>query len=221
MKNYKYILWDLDGTVTDTYEGISNCLKYAFNAYNIKVEGKEITDDTDFRKFVGPPLRVSFPMYTDCTEEQVEVLIAKYRERYIPVGVYECELFPGVTETIRAFKEAGKIQALASSKPEAQCRDVLEKFGLLEYFDEVVGSTPDGGIDTKLEVLNEVFRRLEIKSKEEAVLLGDTHFDADGAKEAGIDCIGVNYGFGTKEELLDSGAIEIFDDQEKLRKALL
>ncbi len=149
----------------------------------------------------------------------------RYRERYIPIGVYECELFEGVRETIQAFKEAGYIQVITSSKPEAQCRQVLEKFDLLTELDEVVGASHDGRIDTKIEVLQEAFRRMKAQyadfSKEQTVLIGDTHYDADGAKEGGIDCIGVGYGFGGAEEMWNAGAVAVYENQKALREALV
>ena len=107
----------------------------------------------------------SFTTYCGLSEEEAEKAIVRYRERYIPIGVYECELFEGVRETIQAFKEAGYIQVITSSKPEAQCRQVLEKFDLLTELDEVVGASHDGRIDTKIEVLQEAFLlRLRIHS---------------------------------------------------------
>lgn len=126
MKKYKFIFWDMDGTLANTYEGVTNCVKYAMEPYGIHLEGEE-----ELRKFIGPPLRFSFTTYCGLCEEEAEKAIVRYRERYIPIGVYECELFEGVRETIQAFKEAGYIQVITSSKPEAQCRQVLEKFDLL------------------------------------------------------------------------------------------
>lgn len=220
MKKYKYIFWDLDGTIINSYEGVSKSIRYALEPYGIRIEGEE-----NLRKFIGPPLRDSFPRLAGLPEEYVEEAVARYRERYIPIGVYECELFPYVRETVETFKAAGKIQVLSSSKPEAQCKQVLEKFQLTELLDEIVGASQDGKIDTKIQVLNEAFRRLQKAdpgfSREEVVLLGDTRFDADGAREAGIDCIGVSYGFGTRQELLEHGAIKVYDDLRKLAEDLI
>ena len=157
--------------------------------------------EQEIRKFIGPPFRLSFRKYLGFEENQIEEAIARYRERYIPTGVYECELFEGVRETIQAFQEAGYIQVITSSKPEAQCRQILEKFNLISELDEVVGASH--GWENRYENagIARGIRRMEQQyadfSKEKTVLLGDTHYDADGAKEAGIDCIGVSYGFGT------------------------
>lgn len=211
---YRYIFWDLDGTIANTYEGISNCLRYALEPYQIC-----LGSEAEVRKFIGPPFRYSFPKYCGLNPEQTEEAIRRYRERYIPVGVYECELFPGVRETMEKFRADGCIQVLTSSKPEAQCRQVLEKFALSDLFNEVTGASPDGKIDTKLEVLQEAFRRIRQKNdcqKNQVILIGDTQYDADGAKATGIDCIGVTYGFGTKEELLAHGVVDACQNLEEV-----
>ncbi len=214
-QKYHYILWDLDGTIINSYEGVSKSVQYALEPYGIFPEG-----ETALRKFIGPPLRESFPKVAGLDEKYVEDAVARYRERYIPVGVYECELFEGAKETLETFREAGYVQVLASSKPEPQCRKILEKFRLTELLDEVVGASLDGKIDTKIEVLNEAFRRLKKTDpgfrKEKAVLIGDTKYDVRGAVEAGIDCIGVSYGFGTRKELIENGAVAVYDRLEDL-----
>ncbi|MCD7981092.1 MAG: HAD hydrolase-like protein [Clostridiales bacterium] len=216
MKKYKYILWDLDGTIINSYEGVSKCVQYALEYYGIYLEGEDI-----LRRFIGPPLRESFPKYAHLPEEHVEAAVVRYRERYNPIGVYECALFPDVRETLQTLRYAGFIQALSSSKPEVRCRDILEKFGLTGYLDEVVGASMDGRIDTKIQVLHETFRRLGSDfRKEDAVLIGDTKYDADGAAQAGIDCIGVSYGFGTREELLEHGVIAVYDSLPALASDL-
>lgn len=214
-KKYRYILWDLDGTIINSYPGVSRCVQYALEPYGITIQ-----DEVTLRRFIGPPLRESFPAVAHLPEKYIEEAVARYRERYIPVGVFECELFPDIEEVLEAFHQAGYIQVLASSKPEAQCRQILEKFGLDCLFNEVVGASLDGRIDTKIEVLNEVFRRLMIADpdfkKAEAVLIGDTRYDVMGATEAGIDCVGVSYGFGTRQDLLSHGAIKVYESAKAL-----
>lgn len=220
MKKYRYIFWDMDGTIINSYQGVTNCVKYALDHFGITIE-----EEAQLRRFIGPPLRKAFPEVFGFTPEQTEEAVRLYRERYIPIGVYECELFPGVRETFEAFRKAGLIQIIASSKPEAQCRQILEKFNLEAQLDDVVGASLDGKIDTKIQVLNEAFRRMEERypdfSRDQVVLIGDTHFDADGAREAGIDCIGVSYGFGTKEELTSHGAVAVYPDLSALQLDLL
>ena len=219
MKNYRYIFWDLDGTLMDTYEGVSKSVQYALDFYGIHIEGKE-----NLRKFIGPPLRESFPRIAGLPEQYVEEAVARYRERYNPVGIFECRPFTGVEKALADFQNAEKIQVVSSSKPEGMCRRVLDKYKMTGWFEEIVGASEDGRIDTKTEVLKEAFRRLERKdpafSPEDTVLIGDTRFDAEGAGQMGIACIGVSYGFGTKEELLEHGAIAVADSPEELKKFL-
>lgn len=219
MRQYDAIFWDLDGTIANTFEGIFNCMNYALESYGIKIERQ------DMHKFIGPPLRRSIPEYCGLTPEQTEDAVRRYRERYIPVGVYECEMFPGVREALAACRNAGCIQVLTSSKPEAQCREILKMFGISDFFDEVVGASPDGKIDTKIQVLQEAFWRMDQREehceKSRIVLIGDTRFDAEGARQAGIDCIGVGYGFGTAEEMLQEGAKAVYPDLETLCRNIL
>ena len=162
-----------------------------------------------------------------CEENGVtpEEAIVRYRERYHPVGVFECRPFDGVAETVEAFRRAGEIQVVSSSKPENMCRKILGKFRMDQWFDEIVGASEDGRIDSKAEVLAEAFRRMRERdpefSAEDVVLIGDTRFDADGAAQMGIDCLGVSYGFGTRNELLEHGAICVFDSLKELKNAIL
>ena len=152
------------------------------------------------------------------SEEQVQQAIRKYRERYDVDGIFECCLYDGIAECIQKLKKKGYVIALASSKPEIACRRILEHFGLLPYFDEVAGSTLDGSISTKQQVLEELYRRVRAQGmeKKDMCLIGDTKFDAMGAKEFGIDCVGVTYGFGTREELTNAGAVAVFDRIEEV-----
>lgn len=200
----KTVLFDLDGTIIDSALGITTCTQYALRAFGI-----EETDLDKLYCFIGPPLMESFQKYYSFTKEQARAAVEKYRERYHTIGIYECALYPDVEIVLKQIREQGYRLALASSKPEVSCKQILEHFGIDLYFDEIVGATLDGKIDTKIEVLCEVFQRLDITDKKEVLLVGDTLFDAKGAKEAGIDCLGVSYGFGTREELFDHGAVAV------------
>lgn len=211
----KAILWDLDGTIINSEEGITKCVQYALKAYGI--------DEPDLKKllcFIGPPLDPVFREKYGMTGEEAWQAVIKYRERFDVKGIFECCLYDGVKDTIMNLKKKGYVQALASSKPETACRRILEHFGLTPYFDEVVGSTLDGSISTKREVLEELGRRMEHLDihKNEMCLIGDTKYDAAGAKDFGIRCIGVGYGFGAREELLAAGAEEVFDEIEEVER---
>lgn len=202
----KAVLFDLDGTLIDSFEGIAKSAQYALRRFGINEENLE-----NLRPFVGPPLVESFQKWYGLSKEQAIEATDIYRERYRPIGILECSLYPGVEECIRTLKAEGYQIGMASSKPEEFCRRILEHFGLLDLFDDVVGATFDRRIDTKEEVLNEVLRRWSDIPKNQMCLIGDTMFDLVGAKKIGIDCIAVSYGFGDAEEMLQNGAVAICD----------
>ena len=207
----KAILFDLDGTLIDSSEGITKSTQYALAHYGI-IEN----DLSKFYKFIGPPLVASFKKYYDFPEEQAVEAVAVYRERYNKIGLFECSLYPGVRECIEKLKAQGYLIGMASSKPEVSCRRILEHFGILELFDDVVGATFDGRIDTKEEVLNEVMCRWSDVPKDEMCLIGDTMFDVEGANQVGIRTVAVNFGFGNVQEMVEAGAVAVCDDMEKL-----
>lgn len=202
----KAVLFDLDGTLIDSFEGIAKSAQYALRRFGINEENLE-----NLRPFVGPPLVESFQKWYGLSKEQAIEATDIYRERYRPIGILECSLYPGVEECIRTLKAEGYQIGMASSKPEEFCRRILEHFGLLDLFDDVVGATFDRRIDTKEEVLNEVLRRWSDIPKDQMCLIGDTMFDLVGAKKIGIDCIAVSYGFGNAKEMLQNGAVAICD----------
>ncbi|MCI7105135.1 MAG: HAD hydrolase-like protein [Lachnobacterium sp.] len=207
----KAILFDLDGTLIDSSEGITKSTQYALAHYGI-IEN----DLSKFYKFIGPPLVASFKKYYDFPEEQAVEAVAVYRERYNKIGLFECSLYPGVRECIEKLKAQGYLIGMASSKPEVSCCRILEHFGILELFDDVVGATFDGRIDTKEEVLNEVMRRWSDVPKDEMCLIGDTMFDVEGANQVGIRTVAVNFGFGNVQEMVEAGAVAVCDDMEEL-----
>lgn len=207
----KAILFDLDGTLIDSSEGITKSTQYALAHYGI-IEN----DLSKFYKFIGPPLVVSFKKYYDFSEEQAVEAVAVYRERYNKIGLFECSLYPGVRECIEKLKAQGYLIGMASSKPEVSCRRILEHFGILELFDDVVGATFDGRIDTKEEVLNEVMRRWSDVPKDGMCLIGDTMFDVEGANQVGIRTVAVTFGFGNVQEMVEAGAVAVCDDMEEL-----
>lgn len=207
----KSVLFDLDGTLIDTSEGITKSAQYALAKFGI--------DEPDLSKltcFIGPPLTYSFMTHYGFTEEQAKNAIGVYRERYTPIGIYESMIFPHVKEAIQELKKRGYRVGVASSKPEPACHVVLDYFGITELFDDIVGSTFDGRISTKEDVLDEVFRRWEDASKKNTLLVGDTIFDVKGANYKGIDCIAVSFGFGDVQEMLGAGAKAVCNDMREL-----
>ena len=214
-KQYKYIFWDMDGTIINSYPGVIESALYALNHFGITEKDPEV-----LRRFIGPPLRVTFGEVYHMDEMQIEQAVAKYRENYDGRAMFKCEVYPGVAQAMEKFKSAGFQQIIASSKPETMCRLILDRFGLIEKMDDVVGASLDGRIDSKQQVLEEAFRRLGNPDKREVVLIGDTRYDVIGANSVGIDCIGITYGFGTREELIEHGVCKVFDTIEEVAAML-
>lgn len=210
------ILFDLDGTIINSFLGITRCVQYALRSKGIEVENLE-----DLEEYIGPPLKKTFQKNYDFSDEETIDLIRKYRERFDVTGIFENELYPGVEQTLLHLKERGYPLVLASSKPETACKRILEKHGLLSCFDEVVGATLDGRISTKEQVLKEVFRRIGSNDPKDYVLIGDTIYDVEGANKVGMDCIGVSYGFGKAEDLERAGAVSVCRDLEEVERVVI
>ncbi len=199
----KNILFDLDGTIINSEEGITKCIRYVLDFWGIKQPPQE-----ELLCFIGPPLKEQFQKLYGFEEEKALQSVAKYRERFDREGIFECELYPGIRELIKDLKEKGFRLAVASSKPEVACKRIIGHFHLEPYFDGVFGAALDGKISSKVQVLEYLFQENGMK-REDTILIGDTKFDVLGAKAAGIPCIGVTYGFGTAEELKSAGAAAV------------
>lgn len=210
------ILFDLDGTLTDPKEGITKCVQYALAHFGIDVPNLD-----DLMCFIGPPLVDSFQMFYGFSEEKAEEAVVKYRERFKDIGIFENGVYDGVLEMLKACKAAGKTIGLATSKPEEFARRILDKYGMAEYFDEITGSTMDGRINAKSDVIMEAFRRMGIDGpdkKERVIMVGDRKHDIIGAKQCGIESIGVRFGYAEEGELEAAGADYIVDTVEELKK---
>ncbi len=216
---FQAILFDLDGTLTDSREGITRCVQYALHAMGI-----EEPDLKKLEAFVGPPLDRSFMENYQMDQETAWKAVEKFRERFATVGIYENRVYPGVPEMLRALKEAGRTVAVASSKPQVFIKEVLRYFALQEYFDVVVGSELDGTRTDKEEVIAEALRQLGIGDKirrSEGVMVGDRKFDIQGARAHGLTSVGVLYGCAPAGELEAAGADYLAVDVEELTKILL
>lgn len=214
---YKYILFDLDGTLTDPKEGITNCVQYALDKYGFYNQPMDL-----LLKFIGPPLTESFMVYYGMDLEQAKDAVEKYRERFKDIGIYENKLYDGVDEMLCRLKECGKVLAVASSKPEVFVERILEYFNIRQYFDIVKGSFLDGTRVNKAEVIEAVFAELpENLDKTELVMVGDRLHDVNGAKTVGVDCIGVSFGYGGRKELEEAGADAVADTVEQLLNLIL
>lgn len=216
---YKVVLFDLDGTLTDSREGICKSVQNAF----IKL-GRPAPTLKELECFIGPPLKTSFREFYGIVGEEADRAVAYYRERYSVVGKYENMPYEGITTMLKALKDAGYILAVASSKPEVYVEDILKHFELYEYFHYVAGSDMEGKRGEKEDVIEEAFRRMgldEEARKTQAVMVGDRHFDINGAKFFGIDSIGVTYGFAEENELAEAGATYVVDTVAQLQELLL
>lgn len=212
----KKVLFDLDGTLINSQEGITKGVQFALREYM----GIEEPDLESLRCFIGPPLALMFDAKYHIPKEHIEPVIDKYREYYDATGMRQCALYPGVREILQHLKEKGYTVGLASSKPEHNCKGILENLGVAQYFDYIVGATRGPERREKVLVLKEAFRRMGVTDLSEVVLVGDTKYDALGAKAAGISCVGVTFGFGTREELLESGAAAVFDTMAEVEEYL-
>ena len=214
--NYKYILFDLDGTLTDPKLGITKSFAYALKSYGIQV------DDLDsLLKFIGPPLKDSFVKYYGFSEEQGAEAVEKYREYFKPYGIYENKVYDGVENMLAELVKCGKKVILATSKPTVFANMILEYFHLDKYFTCAVGSELDGSRVKKGEVITEALRQAGVTDKSLAVMIGDREHDILGAKENGIDSIGVLYGYGDRAEHEAAGAGMIVESIEELLQYLI
>ena len=198
MQDYTIILFDLDGTLTDSAPGILNSVRYACRKLGLPIPGEET-----LRRFLGPPL------------------IASFREYFPTKGLFENEVYPGIPALLADIKSAGKTVIIATSKPEAYARRILEHFGLAQYCDFICGATLDETRTDKAEVIAYALETAGITGRDGAVMVGDREHDVLGAKKNGMPCIGAVYGYGSAEELTAAGAAALADTVDELHKLLL
>ena len=213
---YTHIFFDLDGTLTDPKEGITNSVAYALASFGIQEDPDRLTP------FIGPPLIDSFMEFYHFDLPTAQKAVEKYREYFSQKGIFENKLFSGTQPLLEQLKAAGKTVCLATSKPEVFARQILEHFHMDGYFDLIVGSCLDGTRTKKGEVIEEVFTRLGEKCPDKAmcVMVGDRLHDIHGAHENGLDSIGVTFGYGSQEELTQAGATHIAHSFEELAQIL-
>ena len=214
---YQYLLFDLDGTLTNPKEGITKCVQYALRSFGIEEPDLDKLDP-----FIGPPLLDSFMEYYNMTPEQARTALEKYRERFRDIGIFENEVFPGVPEMLEILQKKGKKLVIASSKPEEYVLRILEKYGIRAFFHEVVGASMDEKRSAKADVIEEAFRRLQIteEKKAQVLMIGDRKHDVEGAKVCGIRCLGVYVGFAKPGELEQAGADYIVHTVEEMSQFL-
>ena len=208
---YNYILFDLDGTVSDTGEGIYNGVKYALEKYGITEN-----NETTLNGFIGPPLVDSFMKYYSFSQEKALQAVEYYREFYKSKGIYQNTLYEGISNLIKTLKQQGKTVILATSKPQFFAEIILKQYDLLKYFDCVVGATFDDSLNYKSDVIRVALENSGVTDKSMAIMIGDRHYDIEGAKENNIDSIGVIYGYGDLEELKNADANYIAENTQDI-----
>lgn len=214
MKN-NYILYDLDGTLTDPRVGITKSIEYALAHFGIDVENlNELT------KFIGPPLRDTFREYYSFSDSDVKVAVDKFQEYFAEQGLYENIIYDGIAEMLRAQYEDGRKIVLATSKPQVFAHKVLEQFKIDKYFELIVGSELSGERSDKAEVIKYAVDTLVINPSD-AIMIGDRKYDVIGSRAHGIDSIGVLYGYSSKGELREAGANYIVETVEELGEKII
>ena len=211
----KYILFDLDGTLTDPMEGICKSAARGLAHFGIKADYHDLTF------FIGPPLLDTYRDRYGMNDEQAREAVAAFREYFQPTGIYEHEIYPGIEEMLKELQDKGYFLAMATSKPEAFADIVLRHFHIRDYIKVMAGATMDEGRTNKAEVLAYALEQMNISDLSEAVMVGDRSYDVKGAQAMGIDSVGVLYGYGSREELEEAGATKIAKSVEDLKNILL
>lgn len=208
MKKYDYVIFDFDGTIVDTGEGILKSLQYAFEK-----QGRDVPDLSDLKRFIGPPIHYSFVTFYDVSEDKVQEYIKSYRERYRKIGIFECEIYDGITDVLKQLHDNGVKIGIASSKPISLIYDVMNHLGITDSFDAVVGTLfDDSNHSGKTDLVLESMKKLGATDKSKVLMVGDRYFDIDGGAGAGVDTCGVVYGYGSAEEFREHNATYICDN---------
>lgn len=205
----KYILFDFDGTVFDSAEGITKSVQYALGKMGIRAELDELMC------FAGPPLDEMFALRYGMSEDEAQTAVRFYRERYTPIGWEECTPFAGMHELMYRLRDKGAKIAVATSKPRRFAEQILEKYGMSDAFDLVCGSEFDGTRGQKWEVIEYALQSFGI-SPDEAIMVGDRKYDVIGAEKCGVDCVGVRFGYAEPGELEAAGAVYVAEDADDL-----
>jgi phosphoglycolate phosphatase len=216
LNNFEYILFDLDGTLTDSGEGITKSVQYALEYFDIIVD-----DLKELNRFIGPPLKDSFKKFYNFDDEKAELGMKKYRERYADTGIYENSLYDGIIELLEVLKKNNKKIILATSKPEVYAKQILKYFNIDSYFNFVAGADFEETRVNKGDVIKYALEGAEISDLSKVIMIGDREHDVIGAKENNIKVIGVLYGYGDVIELTQARADYIAKDTCELLNMLI
>lgn len=210
----KYILFDLDGTLTDPMMGITKSVRYALNYYGINVD-----DLKDLLPFIGPPLRDSFKEFYGFDEDKANEAVIKYREYFSTEGIFDNKVYKGIPECLQTLKDAGKVLLVATSKPEKFAKQIIEYFDLAKYFD-FIGGSEFNCREKKADVIDYVLKVNHLNTND-VIMVGDRKHDIIGAHENSLPCVGVLYGYGSLEELTENQADYLVETVTKLTSQLL
>lgn len=212
---YNRLLFDLDGTLTDSFDGVANSVIYALERM-----GYRDIDKSALRPFLGPPLTYSFKTIYGMTDAQADEAVRLYREYYRPHGWLENSVYDGVPQMLSALKSAGKHLAVATSKPEQFAKKILDRFGLAEHFEFIGGATLDDSRSEKPAVVKYTLDSF-CPDKTAALMIGDRKYDVEGAKLNGIAAMGVLYGYGDRQELVSAGATLLAETPADIARIIL
>ncbi len=216
MRKYKYLIFDLDGTIIDPKIGGFGGIKFALDKYGLKDY-----DDSLFRHFIGPPLHLSFAKYYGFDQTASAQLCDYFREYYDERGKKECTLYDGITDALRILHSEGFIMAIATTKPIFFAKQILNMFGITKYFSHISGSGMDNSKTDKAELIQEALTAFGNPDKKSVVMIGDREYDLIGALEHNIDSIAVEYGYGDYEEFVKYNATYIVKSVKELEILLL
>lgn len=208
----KTILFDLDGTLTDSGEGIINCATLALNYFHLPIPCAE-----EMRTFVGPPLHDTFYKF-GVPADKLDLAVEVYRSRYNTVGKFENHPYDGIYQLLEKLKKEGYRLLVATSKPEELSVEIMEKFDLAKYFDRICGASLDRSRNTKSEVIAYLLQKEG--TPEDMIMIGDTAFDVIGANAHNIPCIGVSWGYGTTESMRKANAAGIANNMDELQELI-
>ncbi|HEM4953893.1 TPA: HAD family hydrolase, partial [Streptococcus suis] len=212
---YQTILFDLDGTLTDSGQGILNSVAYALEKMGI-----EEPDTANLNRFIGPPLYESFSRFYQLSPEDTQSAVDAFRVYFKEKGMFENQLYPGIIPLLEELRTAGKTLIIATSKPEIFAKQILEHFGIAHYFDVIAGASLDSSRISKADVIGYAINQLEAFPKH-AVMIGDREHDIEGARRHQLPAIGVLYGYGNKQEFEKAGATMIVETVQDLKRVLL
>lgn len=212
---YEAVIFDFDGTVGDTGPGVRNAVRYSLNEHKMPIFEDRLNE------FLGPPLYETYEKQYDISPEKASELVDTYRVYYSKTGVYEVEAYPGIIDLLNELKAQGVKLAVASSKPQKFLDICAKHIGVYDIFDEVVGPDLLNHEANKTWLVNRACELLGVEPSKKVAMVGDRFYDIEGANTAGVTSIGVEYGFGKREEFVEYNADIIVPDMEELRKALL